>query len=323
MWKHRTMLSLGSLAVAWLSAAAPVQAAAPPVSPIVEHLDLRYGNESDLQKLDVFAPRGAKRTPVVFFVHGGTWMFGDKNFYGHYRAVGRYLANNGVTAVMVNYRLSPTVKHPDHVRDVARALSWTYHNIARYGGDPGCIVVAGHSAGGHLATLVVSDPKYLRDPALHLPANVTEKLAGVVAFSGVYRVPGPAEFNDMLKPIVRSWVGTSTMTPVLMEVGLIANPFRLVFGDDSDVRHEASPLSHIHAGLPPFLLLYAGCEVPGLASQAKEFADLLRKAGDRVDLEEIPEATHNTILFRVVQPGNPAGKLLLDFVGRVADRSRS
>jgi acetyl esterase/lipase len=105
--------------------AVPVRAVAPPAPTVRETLDLRYFPGKDRQTLDVFSPRaGASRHfPVVIFVHGGTWMYGDKNLYGLYRGVGRFLANNGVVAVMINYRLSPKVKHPEHARDVARAFA--------------------------------------------------------------------------------------------------------------------------------------------------------------------------------------------------------
>ena len=115
----------------------------------------RYANGGSRNELDVFAPKGEKgeRFPVVIFIHGGTWMFGDKDFFGMYRGAGKYLAKNGVVAVMINYRLSPLVRHPEHARDVARAYAWTVKKIEKYGGDPDRIILAGHSAGGHLAAL--------------------------------------------------------------------------------------------------------------------------------------------------------------------------
>ena len=94
-------------------------------------------------KLDLFLPEGRKDFPVLFFVHGGAWRHGDKGFLGIYSALGKFYAQHGIGAVVINYRLSPDVQHPEHVKDVARAFAWTYHNIARYGGDPGRIFVRG------------------------------------------------------------------------------------------------------------------------------------------------------------------------------------
>ena len=95
-----------------------------------------------------------------------------------------------------------------------------------------------------------------------------------------------------------------------------------MFGEDLKVRESASPLSQVRAGLPPFLVLFAGREVPGLAQQADEFATSLRKAGNRVELKGIDRASHTTILFGLDRPGNPVGRLLLDFVQQVATVQR-
>ena len=68
-------------------------------------------------KCDVFYPRRADNCPVVVLVHGGVWMIGDKSCMGLYSAVGKFLARNGIVAVLPNYRLTPWVKHPEHVKD--------------------------------------------------------------------------------------------------------------------------------------------------------------------------------------------------------------
>src|SRR5262249_21258684 len=157
--------------------------------------------------LDVFAPKGAPGpAPVVLFVHGGTWMYGDKNFFGIYRGLGKFPARHGVVAVMINYRLSPYVRHPEHVKDVARAFASVVRNIASYGGDPRRIILGGHSAGGHLVSLLVTDKTYLNDPALDLKPAERAGLRGVVAVSGVYRIPGPDEFRTLARQIVRALV---------------------------------------------------------------------------------------------------------------------
>src|SRR5262245_28514392 len=82
-------------------------------------------------KLDLYVPKGGKDFPVLFFVHGGAWRSGNKNLYA---PLGRMFARNGVGTVIINYRLSPQVKHPAHIQDVARAFGWTHRNIGKYGG---------------------------------------------------------------------------------------------------------------------------------------------------------------------------------------------
>src|SRR5205823_5671892 len=103
----------------------------------------------------------------VFFVHGGAWRNGDKSgILGVYSALGRFLVRHGLGAVIINYRLSPAVRHPAHVQDVAKAFAWTHKNIARYGGRPDQIFLCGHSAGGHLVALLATDPTYLKAEGL-------------------------------------------------------------------------------------------------------------------------------------------------------------
>jgi acetyl esterase/lipase len=317
-----------------LALAAPVRAAAPPagVPALRETLDVRYHPGKARQTLDVFAPPAAGKgrlLPVVVFAHGGTWMAGDKNFYGMYRGVGRYLARHGVVAVMINYRLSPLVRHPEHARDVARAFAWTRRHIAAYGGDPDRIVLAGHSAGAHLASLVVTDASYLKDPALKLTDRDRASLRGAALVSGVYRIPGAAEFRAMVEGIVQGLLqragaqgSARQMSPLLQAVGARLNPFPWVFGTDPDVRRQASPLSHVRKGLPPFLLLNAEVEIPGLKGMAQDFAAALRKAGNRVETREVAGCTHHTIASDLPAGRIGSGPLLLDFVRRCTDRAK-
>src|SRR5437016_6619 len=80
-------------------------------------------------KLDLFLPKGQKVFPLVFFVHGGAWKRGDKGYLGVYTSLGNFFARRGIGAVVINYRLSPAVQHPEHIKDVARAFAWTHKNL--------------------------------------------------------------------------------------------------------------------------------------------------------------------------------------------------
>jgi acetyl esterase/lipase len=321
---------LWSLPLAGLLALAAVPATAadagkekkPERPPIREVFDVPYAGKNDeRQALDVFAPRDAKGRPVVLFVHGGAWVFGDKNFFGLYRSVGQFLARHGIVAVLINYRLSPLVHHPEHVKDVARAFAWVRRHIRDYGGDPDDIFLVGHSAGGHLVALLATDPTYLNDPGLKLTAADRAALRGVIAVCGVYRIPKPDEFSEMARDMLKAFqaaggrqAALATSLSLLMRGGSDLNLFRLVFGDGEKVREQASPLYHVRKGLPPFLVLYAEAEMPKLAGMAVEFTRALQRAGNEAEVHQMNGYDHDRILFHTERPGDPVGKMILQFI---------
>jgi acetyl esterase/lipase len=119
-------------------------------------------------KLDVWTQPDptAKKRPVVVFFYGGAWVKGRRVDYGF---VGKAYAARGFVVVIPDYRKVPGVRFPVYVEDGAKAVRWTHDNIARYGGDPDRILLAGHSAGGYIAMMLALDQHYLTaagvDPA--------------------------------------------------------------------------------------------------------------------------------------------------------------
>jgi arylformamidase len=85
--------------------------------------------------------------------------------------------------VVVSYRLSPAVKHPCHCQDVALALKFVDQNIVSYNGDPNLVFLMGHSAGGHICSLLGLNPDLLQQVELD-PSFIK----GIVSVSGVYDV---------------------------------------------------------------------------------------------------------------------------------------
>lgn len=103
---------------------------------------------------DVYYPVGAKGADVVVWFHGGGLVGGQKEIPAELRG-------KGICVVAANYRLSPVARHPAYIEDAAAAVAWAKENIAKYGGDPAKIIVAGHSAGGYLALMLALDETYL------------------------------------------------------------------------------------------------------------------------------------------------------------------
>ena len=103
------------------------------------------------KQLNIFAPRKSQNSPVLIFIHGGSWHSGRKEIYDF---MGSRLARRGVVTVIIDYPLAPAYQLPAMERASALAVKWVKENIAGYGGDPHRIFISGHSAGGHLAALV-------------------------------------------------------------------------------------------------------------------------------------------------------------------------
>jgi arylformamidase len=116
-------------------------------------LDLPYGPTA-LQRLDVFpAANGVKNAPVLFFIHGGYWRSLDKSDHSF---IAPAFTAQGVCVVVPNYTLCPSIGIDGIALEMVRALAWTATHAAEHGGDSRRIVVAGHSAGGHLAAMLMA-----------------------------------------------------------------------------------------------------------------------------------------------------------------------
>src|SRR5271154_3528075 len=83
-----SVVVLGLIAAASTLSAAPPEQQGPALFDVESHRDITYydgpGADKAKNKLDLYLPKGQSRFPVVMFVHGGAWFFGDKNFFGLY-----------------------------------------------------------------------------------------------------------------------------------------------------------------------------------------------------------------------------------------------
>ncbi|MCM5680184.1 alpha/beta hydrolase [Schlegelella sp. S2-27] len=139
-------------------------------------LDVRYGPAAE-ETLDVFAAVGP-RAPVLVFIHGGWWRALDK---ADHSFLAPAFVQAGVTLVVPNYTLCPAATIEDITLQMVRAVAWTVREIAAYGGDPRRIVVAGHSAGGHLAAMLACCR--WQQAGADLPERAVQ---GALAISGLF-----------------------------------------------------------------------------------------------------------------------------------------
>lgn len=119
-------------------------------------LDVRYGDGPN-ETLDIF-PAAQANAPVVIFIHGGYWRSLDKSDHSF---VAPALRDMGACVVVVNYALCPgtpeqPVTIPDIAVQMAMATAWVWRHIDAHGGDCSNLTVIGHSAGGHLAAMLLA-----------------------------------------------------------------------------------------------------------------------------------------------------------------------
>lgn len=250
---------------------------APPQPPFEIELrdDLLYADRSrDLRRnrLDLYLPRGLETPPLVMFVHGGAWMAGNKEFHGF---VGRELARRGLAAAVINYRLSPLVRHPAHVEDCAAAFAFLRDRADELGFDGKRMFLMGHSAGAHLVSLLALDPRWLAAAGVPM-----EAVGGVIAMSAPFDV---RRDNSL---------------------------FRGVFGRDAEVRSRASPLLHVsndtgRAGAPPFLVIWAERELLYLADDNEHMVELMEETDLPHRALEVEGHGHISYLLRIGKDDDP------------------
>jgi arylformamidase len=184
-------------------------------------LDIAYGPAVQ-QRLDLYFPESSGQTghPVFLFLHGGGFREGDPTLYGY---LAEPFLKRGIVFGSLGYRLIPEAYLPDSVRDLEAALAWCYANLAARGGDPGRIVLAGHSAGAILTANVALRSDWLA--ARGLPLDL---IKAAVPISGVYDFSDPTDRTEF-------------------------------FADDAD-RATASPLFNITTTPPATLVAYGGRE---------------------------------------------------------------
>ena len=248
--------------------------------------DIAYVNGANYadgkDTLDLYLPEGRRNAPVIVSYYGNQLMGGDKSEDAY---VGRRFAAAGFVTAVVNYRLSPAVAHPMHVQDAAASFAWVKRHIAEYGGDAERVFVIGYSAGGYLAALMATDARYLAAHKLS-PRDIR----GVVPVSAFY------------------WVERRGVAP---------DRDKRVWGTDQRVWVDASPAHHLHANVPPMLILYAERDEDWRRQQNVEVAAAMKAIGQTsVEIRMIGDRNHATIWSRVGDEGDDTAEEIIRFVSR-------
>lgn len=164
------------------------QASVPARDGLIHRLDVPYGAAA-AERLDLF-PARSPGSPVLVFIHGGYWRALDK---ADHSFVAPAFVEAGAAVVVPNYALCPAVTIEQIALQTAQALAWVWRNAAEFGGDPSRIAVVGHSAGGHLAAMMLSCR--WKDLGDDLPQRL---VSGAMALSGVFDLE-PVRLTPFLK----------------------------------------------------------------------------------------------------------------------------
>jgi arylformamidase len=153
------------------------------------YLDVPYGL-ARTETLDIFRAKG-KSCGLLMYIHGGYWRSLDKKRFSFLAPA---LADAGITLAVVNYALCPAVQVADIVMQMVQASAWLYRNGANFGAPAGRLAVCGHSAGGHLAAMMLAChwSKYSPD----LPRKVVScalSISGLYDLTEIVKVPSVNE----------------------------------------------------------------------------------------------------------------------------------
>jgi acetyl esterase/lipase len=257
--------------------------------------DIPYAESADpRQKVDIYAPEGARNLPVVFWIHGGGWQTGDRT---NVQVKPQAFVDKGLVFVSTGYRLLTNVDMVTIFRDIAKSVRYMHDHIAEHGGDPKRILVMGHSAGAQLAALICIDDRYLKAEGLSLGT-----IKGCVPVDGdTYDVPAIIE----------------TAETRLRVHGLPMPKFghRVKFGDDPAKHRDYSAVTHMakSKGIPPFLILHV-VDHPDVSAQAERLEAVLKDAGIPVKRFAARETNHSKLNENLGLPDDPPTKALFDFV---------
>lgn len=245
------------------------------------HIGIVYGAEP-AETLDLYVPRNATGAPVVVFFFGGGWDSGDKS---DYKFVGAALAAAGIVAVIPNYTLYPRARFPRFMQDAASSVAWSRAHAREWGGDPGKLFLAGHSAGAHIAVLLALDPEYLR-----LVGGSGQWLRGVVGLAGPY---------DFL-PFTEAYLND-------------------MFGPPADFA-RSQPINYVRADAPPLLLMHGLRDKRVNPNNTRSLTAALQAIGGSVSTQYFPQADHGDLVaaFSPLRQGLP---VLTDILKFIADQT--
>lgn len=241
-----------------------------------KNLDVRFGPHAR-ERLDLFLPQ-AKKPPLYVYIHGGYWQKNDKE---NYAFVAEALVPAGIAVAVVEYALCPAVTLPELIQQVRRAVGHLWKFADDYGYDRKRILLSGHSAGGHLAAMLLATNWPDVDP--DLPPDT---IAAALPISGIYDLE-PIRHTPLNDAVRLTRDDVKALSPMFLK------PTRRV----------------------PVCVAVGGLESREFNRQAADFARTLKDGGLDVRLRVVPEVNHYTIVLQLSDPAGVLFKEVLRLTG--------
>lgn len=242
--------------------------------------DVEYAHvDGHSLKLDLHLPHGKFRQPMLVWVHGGAWRSGSKSDM----PLGK-LVEEGYPIASVDYRLSTVARFPAQIHDLKAAVRFLRSHGKEWGLNPKQIVIAGDSAGGHLAALVgVSNGNPELEGTVDAELKTSSHVQGIISFYGA------ANLSTILNQSTPH--GLSVRVPAL-DLLLGGQP-----KDLPELTRLASPVFHVDRNDPPLLLLHGDQDPQMPINQAHELNGAYQKAKAPVEFIVVHGAAHGGAAF--------------------------
>ncbi len=266
---------------------------------VIRRFDLPYTADTadPKRQLDLYQPHqallpNAPPAPVVVFVHGGYWSPLDRRWLqpltGAYGNVGVAFARHGIVAAIIGYRQYPLVRHgDDSLDDIAAAIRFVRESCPSWGCDGGRMFVVGHSAGGHLASLLAMDGRILRRNGVD-----PEAISGYVSIDGIFDLGASlAAFKPEQADVMRQ-----------------------LFGPDDASLAAHSTISYARGHHPSLLFIDSTGDQPVCLDGFRRMKARMAEVGSPARFIELAGLGHNEAVLRIGTDDDPVMPALLAFV---------
>ncbi len=239
-------------------------------------LNVAYGPHPD-ETLDIFPAQGKQPGPVLIYLHGGYWRLLSKDDSSFMAPT---LTRAGMTVVAVNYSLAPAVTLDHIVDQTRRAVAWVHQHIEQHHGDRQRLVIAGSSAGGHLAGMVLArgwQENYGMD---------STAIAGAVLLSGLY------DLSPLVDTHINDWMHLSL-----------------------EAARRNSPIFALPDHRPPILVSYGSNETAEFKRQSRDYLAAWQTGSGQAEYVDMPGTNHFDLVLQLNRLDSPLVQKLLKLLG--------